>query len=93
MILQRFGQDQVKKKRNRGSPAAKPAAAAARYRHPVPGPNDLLALLRQKGVPMTLDALAEPCAGSIPASVDLQALRRRLDELKSSGQVLVNRGW
>ncbi|MBL8198374.1 MAG: hypothetical protein JNJ67_05515, partial [Chromatiales bacterium] len=70
-----------------------PAAPAARYRHPVPGPNDLLDLLRQKGRPMTLDALAETLAATAakPGKRDLQLLRRRLDELKSSGQVLVNR--
>jgi ribonuclease R len=83
-----------KKKQNGGSPAAMPAAPAARYRHPVPGPNDLLDLLRQKGRPMTLDALAETLAATAakPGKRDLQLLRRRLDELKSSGQVLVNRG-
>jgi ribonuclease R len=81
---------QVKKKRNKGSPAARPAVSERSYRHPVPGPNELLALLRQKGVPMTLDALAA-ALGKLEKR-ELQSLRHRLDELKSSGQVLVNRG-
>ena len=82
-------QSQVKKKRNKGSRAARPDVPARSYRHPVPGPNELLALLRQKGVPMTLDALA--AALGKQDKRELQGLRRRLDELKSSGQVLVNR--
>lgn len=82
-------QIQVKKKRNNGTPVAGAAAAASAYSHPVPGPNELLALLRQKGVPMTLDALAASLGK--PGKRELQTLRRRLDELKSGGQVHVNR--
>lgn len=76
----------MRKKRNKGAPAAKPAAP---YRHPVPGPNDLLELLRQTGVPMTFDALVASLGK--PGKREVQALRRRLDELKSAGQLHVNR--
>ena len=40
---------------------------------------------------MTLDALAASLGK--PGKRELQSLRRRLDELKSGGQLHVNRGW
>jgi ribonuclease R len=88
-LVDSIGQVQVKKKRNRDSTAANPPAVAASYRHPVPAPNELLALLREKGVPMTLDALGASLGK--PGKRELQALKGRLDELKAGGQVLVNR--
>ena len=66
------------------SAGAKPA-----YRHPVPDPNTLLAALRQQGVPLTLAVFAAQLgiAGERPTT----ELRRRLEALRTAGQLLINR--
>ncbi len=78
--------------RRRGRPpAASPPAAGTRppYRHAVPEPNDLLAVLRQQGVPLTLVALA--AALELAGERQVADLRRRLEALRTAGQLLINR--
>lgn len=79
-------------KRRAGPPsAATPVAAPgkAAYRHPVPGPAELLAALRSQGIPLTLAAFATQLGlhGERPVA----ELRRRLETLRVAGQLLVNR--
>lgn len=59
------------------------------YRHSVPEPNTLLATLRQQGVPLTLPALAQlfGITGERPTA----HLHRRLEVLRTGGQLLINR--
>ena len=80
-----------KRRERRTSPAVssgQPDGTAA-YRHPVPDPTALLAALRQQGVPLTLAALA----ASLGVAGDRQVadLRRRLEVLRTAGQLLINR--
>ena len=79
-----------KRRRRRASPAVSsgPARTAA-YRHPVPDPNALLDALRQQGVPLTLAALATSLG--IAGERQVADLRRRLEALRTAGQLLVNR--
>jgi ribonuclease R len=79
-------------RRRQRRPSTDPAPAGdsnSRYRHPVPEPNDLLQLLRQQGVPQTLQGLA--AALDLRAERQVADLRRRLETLRTAGQVLVNR--
>jgi len=66
-----------------------PGATPSRYQHPIPDPNAILDALRQQGVPLTLAALA----GSLDLKAERQVaeLRRRLEALRTAGQLLVNR--
>ncbi len=59
------------------------------YRHPVPEPARILAVLEKHGVPLSLDQLAE----AVEVDVDKQraALRRRLQKMAANGQLLINR--
>ncbi len=75
-------------------PRRRKSAAAGResgraYRHPVPEPARILALLERRGVPMTLDELAEAC--ELATAPQRAALRRRLQRMATAGQLLVNR--
>lgn len=80
-------------RRQSGRTPAGPAAAAARqakdYHHPVPGPAELLAVLRGRGIPLTLAALAAELG--LEGRPPVAQLRRRLEALRLSGQLLVNR--
>ncbi|MEZ5565775.1 MAG: ribonuclease R [Gammaproteobacteria bacterium] len=79
------------RRRSGRKPGTPPAAAAGKgtYRHPVAGPNDLLAALRDQGVPLTLAALATQL--DIRGERQVAELRKRLEVLRVSGQLLVNR--
>lgn len=82
----------MRKRRGRSSPPADspgPAGARPAYRHPVPEPNQLLDILREQGVPLTLDALAALLA--ISGDRQVADLRRRLEALRTAGRLLVNR--
>jgi len=82
----------VRKRTTRHSqPAVSPEKGekSAAYRHPVPGPNDLLAALRQQGVPLTLANLAS--LHGLSTERQIAELRRRLETLRVAGQLLVNR--
>ena len=59
------------------------------YRHPVPDPTALLAALRQQGVPLTLPALAASL--DVVGERQIADLRRRLEALRTAGQLLINR--
>ena len=80
-----------KQRGRRPSPPAGPAKTGpdSAYRHPVPDPNSLLAVFRQQGIPLTLASLAS----SLEVSGERQVadLRRRLEALRTAGQLLVNR--
>jgi ribonuclease R len=76
--------------RKRSTPAVSPAKGEkSAYRHPVPGPNDLLAALRQEGVPLTLANLVS--LTGVSGDRQIAELRRRLEALRVAGQLLVNR--
>ena len=80
-----------KRRQRRTTPAASspPGDSAAPYRHPVPEPNSLIDTLRQQGVPLTLTALASSLG--ITRERQVAELRRRLEALRTAGQLLVNR--
>ena len=61
----------------------------AGYRHSVPGPGVIVQVLEQQGVPLAFDALAELL--DIRGDKPRKALRRRLQQLVSGGQLLINR--
>ena len=74
----------------RASPKAAPRAdSSSGYRHPVPAPNELLDALRRQGVPLTLPELASVL--EISGERQQAMLRRRLEDLRTAGQLLVNR--
>ncbi|MEO1037630.1 MAG: ribonuclease R [Pseudomonadota bacterium] len=60
-----------------------------RYRHPVPGVRDLLALLRDKGEPMTLDDIGRVLDLKSPRH--LNALAKKLRQMVQQGQIIKNR--
>jgi ribonuclease R len=80
-----------KRRGRRASPAVSsgPGDSTAAYRHPVPDPNALLDVLRQQGVPLTLAALATSLG--VAGERQVADLRRRLEALRTAGQLLVNR--
>ncbi|MEQ1800295.1 MAG: ribonuclease R [Gammaproteobacteria bacterium] len=80
-----------KRRGRRASPAVSsgPGESTAPYRHPVPDPNALLDVLRQQGVPLTLSALATSLG--LSGEKQVADLRRRLEALRTAGQLLVNR--
>ena len=80
-----------KQRGRRPSPTAGPAKTSpnSAYRHPVPDPNSLLAVFRQQGVPLTLAALASLL--EVTGERQVADLRRRLEALRTAGQLLVNR--
>ena len=80
-----------KRRGRRASPAVPsgPGESTAAYRHPVPDPNALLDALRQQGVPLTLPAVAASLG--IAGERQIADLRRRLEALRTAGQLLVNR--
>ena len=80
-----------KRRGRRASPAVPsgPGESTAAYRHPVPDPNALLDALRQQGVPLTLPAVAASLG--IAGERQVADLRRRLEALRTAGQLLVNR--
>ncbi|MBN8279587.1 MAG: ribonuclease R, partial [Gammaproteobacteria bacterium] len=75
--------------RRQPAAAAPSGAAASPYRHPIPDPNGLLDLLRRQGVPLDLPAIGQ--ALGLRGERQLADLRRRLDTLRTAGQLLVNR--
>jgi len=77
-------------KRKRQSESSRDAHAGQRrsYRHPVPDRKTILAELARQGVPLSLDALAEAVSVAEPGRA---ALRRRLQRMAESGQLLINR--
>ena len=80
-----------KRRGRRRSPAVSPVRSDAKapYRHPVPDPGALLDALRAQGVPLTLPALA--AALDIVGERPISDLGRRLEALRTAGQLLVNR--
>jgi len=80
-----------KRRQRRASNTASsvPGEPAKPYRHPVPDPNALLDALRRQGVPLTLSALASSLG--IGGERQVADLRRRLEALRTAGQLLVNR--
>jgi len=80
-----------KRRTRRSSPDVSAATGdkATTYRHPVPDPNGLLALLREQGVPLTLTAMAT--LTGVSGERQVAELRRRLESLRVAGQLLVNR--
>jgi ribonuclease R len=77
------------KRRPRAAGEAASGPASHTYRHRVPDANAILALLRQRGVPLGLEALGE--LSNTPAGKDRESLRKRLQQLAAAGQLLVNR--
>ena len=76
----------------RRKPASSPQADArppARYRHPVPGANDIITALKAAGVPLVFDAVSALLEVRAPGH--LEALRQRLGELVAAGRLLCNR--
>jgi ribonuclease R len=76
-------------KRRRSTPADKGSTPPPRYRHPVPEHHAILTALEERGVPLTLDALATVLDAGAERSRSL--LQKRLRELELDGRVLVNR--
>lgn len=60
-----------------------------RYRHPVPEPGAVIAVLEKKGVPVSFDVLAD--ALDIAGEQAVRAFRRSLKRMATSGRMLVNR--
>lgn len=82
----------AKRRQSGRTPAGPPASAAIKvkdYRHPVPGPAELPAILRGLGIPQTLAALAAQLG--LRGQPQVAQLRRRLEALRLAGQLLVNR--
>jgi len=80
-----------KQRGQRTSPAVSPGKSGPNttYRHPVPDPTALLEVLRQQGVPLTLSALAASL--EVVGERQIADLRRRLEALRTAGQLLINR--
>lgn len=80
-----------KRSTRRKSPADSSAKgdATTAYRHRVPGANELLAALREQGVPLTLAAMA--ALTGVSGERQVAELRRRLETLRVAGQLLINR--
>lgn len=76
-------------KRRKAGPVRGRSRPAARYRHPIPEPRVIVQTLEAKGVPIGFDALAELL--EVRDKRHLQQLRRRLQRMASSGQLLINR--
>ena len=60
----------------------------AAYQHAIPERAEILAELGRQGIPLALDALAEALLVEVPKRA---ALRRRLQQMAASGQLLINR--
>ncbi|MEM8983640.1 MAG: ribonuclease R [Pseudomonadota bacterium] len=67
----------------------KSTAPNDKYRHPIPGNRDLLALLAERGEPMTLERLARTL--DLKTGKHLSALGKKLKQLVQQGQVIKNR--
>ncbi|MDP6436465.1 MAG: ribonuclease R [Gammaproteobacteria bacterium] len=82
-------------KRARGkSGARKPSSGASRkkkqpYKHPVPDANGILEVLQDRGVPLSLAALAKTF--ELRDEQDRKALQRQLKKMLAAGQLLKNR--
>ncbi|MEM1264047.1 MAG: ribonuclease R [Pseudomonadota bacterium] len=63
--------------------------ANEKYRHPIPGSRDLLALLAERGEPMTLEQLARVL--DLKTGRHLAALGKKLKQMVRDGQVIKNR--
>ncbi|MGH8560036.1 MAG: ribonuclease R [Methylococcales bacterium] len=62
---------------------------AGKYENPIPSRELILRLLKNKGIPLTHEELAEQLG--LTGDEDLEALRRRLRAMERDGQVLKNR--
>ncbi|MCX8048222.1 MAG: ribonuclease R [Methylohalobius sp.] len=62
---------------------------AKKYARPIPSREAILALLKQKAVPLSFEEVAD-CLG-IEEAVDLESLKRRLNAMERDGQLLCNR--
>ncbi|MGI9344584.1 MAG: ribonuclease R, partial [Gammaproteobacteria bacterium] len=65
------------------------ATGSRRYQHPVPDASTILKALESHGVPVGFDDLAELLG--VSGERALRALRRQLQKMASSGQLLINR--
>jgi len=73
----------------RSTPAAKGTSPARSYRHPVPDHATILAALEERGVPLTLDALATVLDAG--PGRERALLEKRLRQMEIDGRLLVNR--
>ncbi|MEO0997460.1 MAG: ribonuclease R [Pseudomonadota bacterium] len=64
--------------------------SAGQYRHPVPGPDRLLALLTETDRPMALEDISAKL--ELTSAQHIAALKKRLAGMVSAGQIIRNRG-
>ena len=75
--------------RPKSSNKPQPKPTSKRYQHAVPDAGTILKTLGEQGLPMTLGQLAK-CL-DVRAEQSVAALKKRLEQMSTAGQLLVNR--